>query len=111
MSDFWEFPGGKLRHGESAAAALQRELAEELGIRVDCFEHFQQLEHRYPDAHVVIDFFLVLKWSGVPEGLDGQNLAWVAALDLDARRLLPADVPVVKALRDAALRQNVVSKR
>jgi hypothetical protein len=49
--------------------------------------------------HVVIDFFLVKKWSGVPVGLDDQELAWIAAAELGEKSLLPADAPLVADLQ------------
>ena len=37
----WEFPGGKLEHGESHQTAMEREWIEELGVMVECDgEHF-----------------------------------------------------------------------
>jgi 8-oxo-dGTP diphosphatase len=99
MQDFWEFPGGKVMQGESTADALSRELNEELGIRVTAFIHFFSLEHDYPDIQVAIDFFLVEEWQGVPNGAEGQSLQWVSAGELHESKLLPADQPLVEALR------------
>lgn len=98
MREFWEFPGGKIENGECADAALGRELAEELGIGGLEFEHFRTLNHDYPDIRVSIDFFIVSAWQGVPVGMEGQQLRWVDANELNAALLLPADAPIVAAL-------------
>ena len=98
QAGWWEFPGGKLLSGESAEDALQRELAEELGISITRFEHFHSLSHTYPDTHVAIDFFLVSGWTGTPGGAEGQQLSWISIDNLDSNLLLPADVPVIDAL-------------
>lgn len=99
MQDYWEFPGGKINPGESSAAALARELKEELAIGVTAFEHFLALQHDYPDLLVAIDFYLVSAWSGEPAGAEGQALRWVALEDLGESRLLPADRPLIAALQ------------
>jgi 8-oxo-dGTP diphosphatase len=99
FAGLWEFPGGKLAAGESAGAALRRELAEELGIAVDEAAPFMALQHEYPDRVVDLEFFLVSAWCGEPEGREGQRLRWVLPVDIDAAELLPADAPVVRKLR------------
>ena len=95
----WEFPGGKIVAGESAPQALSRELAEELGIEVTACSSFMSLRHEYDDRIVAIEFFIVSEWNSDPVGREGQELRWVPAESLDADELLPADVPVVEALR------------
>lgn len=100
FNGLWEFPGGKLAPGETAADALSRELAEELGIRVTDSRPLMDLFHEYPDRTVQLEFFVVSGWSGDPVGREGQQLRWVHASQLEATELLPADAPVVKALRN-----------
>jgi 8-oxo-dGTP diphosphatase len=95
----WEFPGGKIIPGESAPEALSRELAEELGIEATTISSFMNLRHEYDDRVVTIEFFIVSDWNSDPVGREGQELRWVPAEQLDADELLPADVPVVKALQ------------
>ena len=95
----WEFPGGKIGDGESAVAALRRELAEELGIDVRASQPYLNLHHEYPDRIVDLEFFLVTEWQGEPTGLEGQGVRWVPVTELDADLLLPADIPVIEALK------------
>ncbi len=104
----WEFPGGKISPGESATSALARELSEELGIEVEACEHFMSVEHHYADRSVAIEFYRVTGWQSVPVGLDGQALRWIAPELLTAADMLPADVPVLEALRasPAAIRKR-----
>ncbi len=95
------FPGGKIDGAETSAAALRRELREELGIEVTIAEPFMKLSHEYVDRTVDLEFFLVNDWDGDPDGLEGQGLRWVNVSQLDAAELLPADAPLVEALRKA----------
>jgi len=95
----WEFPGGKIALDETPIEALSRELAEELGIEVTVCASFMNLRHEYDDYVVTIEFFIVSDWNSEPIGRKGQALRWVPRDRLDADELLPADVPVVKALR------------
>jgi 8-oxo-dGTP diphosphatase len=95
----WEFPGGKIGADETSAQALSRELAEELGIEVTTCASFMNLRHEYDDRIVTIEFFIVSDWNSEPVGREGQALRSVQRERLDADELLPADVPVVEALR------------
>ena len=97
----WEFPGGKRHAGETARAALDRELAEELGIAVGRAEPLLAVTHRYPGAAaaVRIDCWCIRSWRGTPAGLDGQRLRWCLPAMLADADLLEADRPIVTALR------------
>ena len=99
FNGLWEFPGGKINSGETAQAALVRELAEEIDIEATQCSSFMRLRHEYEDRIVTIEFFLVSHWNRDPTGREGQALRWVLKDALDAVELLPADVPVIEALK------------
>jgi 8-oxo-dGTP diphosphatase len=96
---YWEFPGGKIEAGESPRAALARELHEELGLAVHEARPWLQLHHDYPERRVHLDVWRVSRFSGVAQSHEGQTLAWLRPGELGSRELLPADAPIVKALR------------
>jgi 8-oxo-dGTP diphosphatase len=101
MAGGWEFPGGKLDAGEMPLAGLKRELREELGVEVHAAEPLIAYEHEYPERRVLLDLWLVARYSGEPQPLERQALQWVAVDALDRVGLLEADRPMIAALREA----------
>jgi 8-oxo-dGTP diphosphatase len=99
MAGFWEFPGGKVGSDESDRDALVRELREELGVDARPEAEIMTLTHDYPDRIVDLVLWRATVTSGLPYGLDGQQLKWVACGALDSERLLPADRPFIAALQ------------
>jgi mutator protein MutT len=96
----WEFPGGKLEAGEDRRSGLARELREELGITLSVPPRpLIRVRHAYDYGNVLIDMWVVREYSGEPRGLDGQALRWCAQDELESVELLPADGPIVAALR------------
>jgi mutator protein MutT len=95
----WEFPGGKLEPGETRRMGLARELREELGIAIREPRPLLRVRHTYPYGEVLLDTWVVSRYDGEPRGVDGQALRWLDQDELASAPLLPADRPIVRALR------------
>jgi 8-oxo-dGTP diphosphatase len=99
LEGYWEFPGGKLEHGEAIEAALQRELQEELGITATAYSPLIKVRHCYPEKQVLLDVWRIDAFQGQPHGLEGQPVEWRNITQLNAKDFPPADVPIISALR------------
>lgn len=102
MAGLWEFPGGKIEHGERPEQTLIRELNEELGIHVkeDCLAPFAFASHGYETFHLLMPLYLCRRWSGLVVAREGQKLTWARVEELSNFPMPPADVPLVAQLRD-----------
>lgn len=95
----WEFPGGKIEPGESAHAALLRELHEELGVEVTQARPLIAVTHAYSDRRVRLDTWKISAWRGEPQSREQQAFAWVAPEQIDRYPILAADGPIIAALK------------
>ncbi len=94
----WEFPGGRVHRGETPGHALERELAEELGI---CTRTGQLLcEVPYRSERISLD--LLVYRSSLETGTftltDHREIAWVSPCDLNELIFSEPDRPVVRLL-------------
>jgi 8-oxo-dGTP diphosphatase len=100
LGGLWEFPGGKVEAGESAEAALHRELHEELGCTVRITQTLAPFVHAYDWGRIELIPFVCELAEGSPEPHAHEHtaLAWVERGELKEYELAPADVPLVAGL-------------
>ena len=96
----WEFPGGKTEPGETPAAALERELREELGVEARALA---RLPGAWPvRADLELHIWTAELLAGTPEPLqDHSELRWLTADELPEVDWLDQDrfaLPRVAAL-------------
>jgi 8-oxo-dGTP diphosphatase len=102
----WEFPGGKVEPGEAPAAALVRELREELGIGVAVGKVWDVLFHAYPAFDLVMLVYACTIVDGEPRAVQVKDLAWVPPRGLCGWDILAADHPLVARLAIEGLPVN-----
>ena len=87
----WEFPGGKLEPGETAAQALERELWEELRIQVRASAQIAETVYAYPAFRIHLMLLTAEIERGEPELTEHTDLCWVTAEQARELELCPAD--------------------
>ena len=89
----WEFPGGKLRAGETAVEGLARELREELGVAALVGVEVFRTRHRYAEMSEEIEL-IFLAAAVEPRSVRNivfENMEWRTPETLGELNFLPAD--------------------
>ncbi|BCO09895.1 NUDIX hydrolase [Desulfolithobacter dissulfuricans] len=94
----WEFPGGKIEHGETPEECLCREFKEEFDVTITVGEYVAESIHKYPDKNIRLLAYYVTLISGNFTLKVHDAIKWVEIKHLLQINLAEADIPIAAVL-------------
>ena len=101
----WEFPGGKIKKGETWEEALKREIKEELDADINVVDYLTTVNYDYPNFHLIMHTYICTLKNDLhfvyhsDTELEHDNMVWLDKEDLDHIDWLPADIDIIKAYK------------
>ena len=95
----WEFPGGKIKVGESPEQCIKREIIEELGIKIKVVQLFPTVIHSYEKSSIKLIPFLCSMMDEKISLREHKHYEWVFLSDLNTIDWLEADRKIVEKLQ------------
>lgn len=100
LAYFWEFPGGKIEPGETAPTCLEREIWEELNLKISVGQFFASTRWHYD--HIAIElsaYWAELIGPGTVKLREHAAARWVSIHELGKFSFAPADRGFVARLQ------------
>lgn len=92
----WEFPGGKIEPGETAAECIVREIMEELSVEIEILRPLTKIHHSYPDKEIALIPFLCAIKSGTIILKEHEDAAWIKKDKIPGLDWAAADLKVIE---------------
>ena len=94
----WEFPGGKLRPGESPLKCVVREIREELNAEIDVDQLLPSVIFAYEKAEIKLIPFICTLESDEIRLLQHKDYQWIRKSEVNDFDILEADRKVIAEL-------------
>ena len=92
----WEFPGGKVLHGEDPKIALAREILEELEVNINVGDCIDEVPFSINNKKCLLVAYSASHISGTYRLSDHKQIAWMRPEDLTTTDLADADIQIAK---------------
>jgi 8-oxo-dGTP diphosphatase len=99
----WEFPGGKIKEGETAESCIKREIKEELGVDLIIERPLPYVTYSYDSHTIILIPFLCTLGEGPISLSEHLAFQWLPFSQLDQLDWLEADVEVVEMLKTSGV--------
>lgn len=96
----WEFPGGKVKEGESVEECIRREIREELGLQVEVERLLPSVRHSYGSYPIVLIPLVCTPKAGEVVLAEHRAFQWIPLERLEEVDWLEADLGVVRLIRE-----------
>lgn len=100
LAGLWEFPGGKVRSGESPEACAERELVEEVGVVARARRRREAIDWEYPERRVTLHPVECDWLEGDGTLREVAELRWIEPRELTELSFPDANANLIRSLVD-----------
>ncbi|HOC29084.1 MAG TPA: (deoxy)nucleoside triphosphate pyrophosphohydrolase [Treponemataceae bacterium] len=99
LGGYWEFPGGRIEPGETAAECAAREMKEEMDVHIETGDVLAESVHDYGTKTVHLVAVRAILLGGRMRLHDHDDIRWVTVAEMDDYLFAPADEAIVEAIQ------------